>query len=607
MERKDIRNIAIIAQVDHGKTTLVDGMLKQTHVFRDNQTEMTQEAILDKNDLERERGITIFAKNVSIHYKDVKINIIDTPGHADFSGEVERVLNMADGALLIVDAQEGPMAQTNFVLKKALEQNLKIIVVVNKIDKKDARPEEVLRLTEHLFLDLATTDSQLHFPVVYAIGREGRAFKSLDDWRENESQNLIPLLDAILAHFNGPKVDLKEPFKMLVTSLDWDNHLGKHAIGKILSGKITQGQKLKLFKEHGVEVIKAEKILLAEGLNKVEATLAEAGDIVTIVGAGNAKIGDTIADEVISEPLPRIKITEPTLKLTIGANTSPFSGLEGKYATSRVLGDRLLKEIETNVGLRVEANPKGSDFYVSGRGELHLSVLIETLRREGLEFQVSRPEVILKEVDGKKCEPQEQVFIDIKEEFMGNISQEMGARRGKLMDMLNNGKGFVHLEYKIPTKNLLGFRSQFLTLTKGTGVVNSIFSSFEVLDDYTPKLRNGVLVASDTGGATLNGLEVAQGRGVTFIEPGTKVYEGLIVGLNTRQEDIDINVAKEKVLTNVRSGNSAFGIMLTPPKVMSLEEALTFIESDELIEVTPKSLRLRKKILNKNERYRAKK
>ncbi len=604
-ERKDIRNIAIIAHVDHGKTTLVDGLLKQTNVFRDNQAEMNQEAILDKNELERERGITIFAKNVAVHYKDIKINIIDTPGHADFGGEVERVLNMADGALLIVDAQEGPMAQTNFVLKKALELDLKMIVVVNKIDKRDARPEEVLKLTEHLFLERATKDEHLHFPIVYAIGREGRAFNTLEDWRENRSQNLIPLLDKIIEYMPGPKVEEDKPFRMLVTSLDWDNHLGKHAIGKILSGKVSQGDELKLFTEHSIENVKAEKILLSDGLGKIEAKEATAGDIVTIVGAGNAKIGDTLAAKSVTEPEKRITISEPTLKVTMGANTSPFNGQDGKYATSRVLGERLLKEIETNIGLKVEQNPNGNNYFVAGRGELHLSVLIETLRREGIEVEVSRPEVILKEVNGKMCEPIEEVFIDIKEEFIGNVTSEMGARKAKLSDMVNDGNGEVHLTYKIPTKNLLGFRSQFLTLTKGTGVVNSAFSGYEQKEEFAPKLRNGVLVASDSGTATLNGLQVAQGRGVTYVDPGTKVYEGMVVGLNAKNEDIDINVAKEKVLTNVRSGNSAYGIQLTPSKIMSLEESLTFIQDDELLEVTPKSLRVRKRILNKNERYRS--
>lgn len=604
MIRDDIRNIAIIAHVDHGKTTLVDGLLKQTHVFRENQLEMQQTTILDSNELERERGITIFAKNASVRYKGIKVNIIDTPGHADFGGEVERVLNMADGALLIVDAQEGPMAQTKFVLKRALELNLKVILVINKIDKRDARVQEVLKLAEHLFLDLATKDEHLHFPVVYAVGREGKAYKTLQDWKDNKSQNLIPLLDEVIAHFSGPDVDPDAPFKMLVTSLDWDNHLGKHAIGKVLAGKVKVGDELKLFKENGTENVKIEKVMVAEGLAEIEVEEAAAGEIVTLVGVRNAKIGDTLADKSITEALPRITISEPTLKVTIGANTSPLAGLDGKYVTSRVLGERLMKEKETNVGLRVEANPNGNDFIVSGRGELHLSVLIETLRREGFELQVSRPEVIFKEVDGKVHEPVEDVIIDINEQYIGNITQEMGSRKAKLTDMLNNS-GNAHLEYRIPTKNLLGFRSQFMTLTKGTGVVNTMFSGYEPKQEDINKLRNGVLIASESGGATLNGLEVAQGRGTTFVEPGDKVYEGMIVGLNSRSDDIEINVTKEKTLTNVRSGNSAYGIMLTPAKVMSLEESLTFIEQDELVEVTPKTLRLRKKILDMDDRRKA--
>lgn len=605
-ERKDIRNIAIIAHVDHGKTTLVDGILKQTKVFRENEAEWSQEAILDSNDLERERGITIFAKAISVHYKDIKINIIDTPGHADFGGEVERVLNMADGALLIVDAQEGPMAQTKFVLKRALELNLKVILVINKIDKKDARPKESLKLSEHLFLELAKSDAHLQFPVIFAIGREGRAFKTLKDWEENKSQNLIPLLDEIISYFDGPVVDNNAPFKMLITSLDFDTHLGKHAIGKVLSGSVKAGDTLKLFKENEIKEVKVEKLLVSEGLAKKEVSEITAGEIATLVGIEDATIGDTVSDISITEALPRIKITEPTLKVTIGANTSPFSGLEGKYATSRVLGERLMREIETNIGLRVVPNPNSNDFIVSGRGELHLSVLVETLRREGFELQVSRPEVIYKVVNGKELEPVEDVLIDIKEEFIGNITQELGARKGKLVDLKNDGLGYSHIEYKVPTKNLLGLRSQFLTLTKGTGVLNTVFSGFEEKGEEINKLRNGVLIASDSGAATLNGLQVAQGRGITFIEPGAKLYEGMIVGLNSKNEDIEINVAKEKTLTNVRSGNSAFGIVLTPSKIMSLEEALTFIEQDELLEITPITLRLRKKVLQKDLRYKSK-
>ncbi|MBI4091563.1 GTP-binding protein, partial [candidate division WWE3 bacterium] len=506
-------------------------------------------------------------------YKDIKINIIDTPGHADFGGEVERVLNMADGALLIVDALEGPMAQTKFVLKKALEQGLKIILVINKIDKKEARPEEALKLTEHLFLDLATNDDQLHFPVIYAEGRAGRAYDSLEDWKNRLSQNLAPLLDKIVDYFPGPKVDAEAPFKMLITSLDWDSHLGKHAIGKILSGLVKSQDNLKLFKEGGSEKAQVEKVMVWEGLKKIEVTKAQAGEIVTLAGILKASIGDTLADQSVEFPLPRIKVGEPTLKVTIGANTSPFAGKDGRYVTSRVLGERLLNEMETNIGLKVKQNPNGNDFIVSGRGELHLSVLIETLRREGIELQVSRPEVIYKTIEGRLYEPVEEVQLEIKEEFIGNISQEMGARKAKMIDMRNDGRGNCHLEYKIPVKNFLGFRSQFLTLTKGTGVINSQFGGYEAASDEATKLRNGVLIASDGGIATLNGLEVAQGRGITFIKPGTDVYEGLIVGLNSRNDDIEINVAKEKSMTNVRSGNSAYGITLTPPKIMSLEEA----------------------------------
>ena len=605
--REDIRNIAIIAHVDHGKTTLVDGLLKQTQVFRDNQAEMTQDTILDTNALERERGITIFAKNASIVYKNIKINIIDTPGHADFSSEVERVLNMADGALLIVDAKEGPMAQTTFVLKRALDLNLKVIVVVNKIDKKDARPEEVRKLTEHLFLDLAKNDAQLNFPVVYAVGREGVAYADFEDMKEKRSKNLVPLLEKIIEYFDGPEIKENEPFKMLVTSLDWDNHLGKHAIGKVLSGSVKVLDYLKLFKESSVEKVKVEKILVFEGLGKKEVTEASSGEIVTLVGIKDATIGDTIAAQDVVEALPRIVITDPTLKITIGANTSPFAGREGKYVTSRVLGERLFRELETNVGLKMEGNPNGNDFIVSGRGELHLSILIETLRREGFELQVSKPEVIYKEINGKTHEPVENILIEIKDEYIGNVTSEMGVRKANMKNMRSDGFGNTFLEYSIPTRNLLGFRSAFLTLTKGTGVMDTSFSGYEQKQDDIQKLRNGVLVASHDGTATLNGLEVAQGRGITFVDAGIPIYEGMVVGSNTREDDIEINVTKEKVLTNVRSGNDARGILLTPPKLFSLEEALTFIQDDELLEVTPKNLRLRKKVLGKEARYKSKK
>ncbi len=595
-----IRNIAVIAHVDHGKTTLVDFLLKQTHTFRNNEAEMQQTTILDSNPLERERGITILAKNTAVFYTDVKINIIDTPGHADFSGEVERTLNMADGALLIVDAQEGPMPQTKFVLKKALELNLKIIVVINKIDKALADIPKTLEHINDLFLELAIDPEHLDFPVIYAIGREGKAAYKPEDI--NETSTLDPILQTIIMTIPAPKV-LDGGFKMMTTSLDFDTHKGKHIIGRILSGAPSLNTPIVILKADG-EKIKAriDSLATTEGLHKVNIEQAIAGDIIDMTGAGDAEIGDTIADQGESEPLPRIKVEEPTIKIAMGANTSPFAGREGKFSNSRQLLERLEKELETNVGLKLET--KEDSFVVSGRGELHLSVLIETMRREGYEFQVGKPEVITKIIDGVEMEPIENLIIDVPDEFVGAISEEIGRRKGNMMNMETDGKGNTRFEYHIPSKALIGLRSLLLTKTKGAGLINTLFEKYAPLTPPIPKIRNGVLIASESGTALGYGLGNAQERGLTFIEPGTQVYEGMIIGLHARPEDIEVNVTKEKKQSNMRSKGEGVKLALTPPVIMSLEQCLDFLEEDELLEVTPQSLRLRKKYLTKLDRVR---
>ncbi len=596
-----IRNIAVIAHVDHGKTTLVDFMLKQSHTFRENEAEMQQTTILDSNPLERERGITILAKNTAIYYKNYKINIIDTPGHADFSGEVERTLNMADGALLIIDAQEGPMPQTKFVLKKALELGLKIIVVINKIDKQLANVKTTLERTNDLFLELATHHEQLEFPIFYAIGREGKAALSLEELQQ--SQNLEPILNSIIEFIPAPKVE-KGSFQMLVSNLDYDVHKGKHAIGRIRRGNIKKGQNLILIDAFGKKIAgKAESIRLSHGLKKIEVDEAFAGDIVDITGLPNVAIGDTITDSQSPEPLPRIMLEEPTIKIAISANTSPFAGREGRFTNSRQILERLTHELETNISLKLAK--EGEKMVVSGRGELHLSILIETLRREGYEFQVEKPEVITKSVDGVVMEPVEIAMIDVSDQFLGIITAEMGARKGKMLNMQSDGKGNTRFEFKIPSKNLFGIRNDLLTNTKGTAIVNTIFFDYEPMSPTIPQIRNGVLIASEAGSALKYGLNNAQGRGITFIEPGTMVYEGMIVGENTRQDDIEINVTKEKKQTNMRASTSDVTLgALTPATVLSLEECIDFLEDDELLEVTPKSLRLRKKLLTHLDRVR---
>ena len=598
---ENIRNVAVIAHVDHGKTTLVDFMLKQSHTFRENEAEMQQTTILDSNPLERERGITILAKNTAIYYKGYKINIIDTPGHADFSGEVERTLNMADGALLIIDAQEGPMPQTKFVLNKAIALGLKLIVVINKIDKQLADINKTLEATNDLFLELATHHEQLDFPVFYAIGREGKASKNLDD--VEKSTTLEPILEEIISFIPPPATD-EGLFQMPVSALDYDTHKGKHAIGKIKRGSIKKGQSLILINENGQKIPgKAETIRVSHGLKKIEVEEAFDGDIIDITGFPNVAIGDTIADSQLPEALPRIQVEEPTIKIAISANTSPFAGREGKFTNSRQILERLTKELETNISLRLEKI--GEKMIVSGRGELHLSILIETIRREGYEFQVEKPQVITKQVDGVTMEPVETAMIDIPDEFVGVITSEMGMRKGEMMDMHSEGNGNTRLVYKIPSKNLFGVRNDLLTKTKGTAIVNIEFFDYEPISPAISQLRNGVLIASEGGSALKYGLNNAQGRGITFIEPGTQVYEGMIVGENSRQDDIEINVTKEKKQTNMRASTSDVTLgALTPATIMSLEECIDFLEEDELLEVTPKSLRLRKKYLNHLERVR---
>ncbi len=603
LETNKIRNIAIIAHVDHGKTTIVDAILKQSNTFRDNQAEMQATLIMDSGDQERERGITISAKQTAIIYQDYRINIIDTPGHADFSGEVERTMNMADGCLLIVDAQEGPMPQTKFVLKKALEAGLKPLVIINKIDKRDSRIIEVEDEIADLFLDLAVDDSQLHYPTFYAIGREGKAWDSRPE-DITEEADLRVLLDAILTEVPAPKGNKDEPFQMLITALSWDNFLGKYAIGRINRGSVSVGQQITLIKKDGTKTnIKADKIFASQGLNRLEMKQAIAGDIVSITGVGTAQIGETLADPANPDALPVLKVEDPTLKISIQPNSSPFKGQEGEFTTSRQIGERLQKELETNIGLHVE--DEGIGFLVAGRGELHLSVLIETMRREGFELEVGRPQVVTKEVEGTLMEPIEELTVEVPDEHVGPVQQELGMRRAELVKQELTGRGVTRLLYRIPTRALLGLRNILLTNTRGTVVMYSLMLGYEPIGTPLPRLRSGVLIAFETGTATPYSLQNVEQRGTSFIGPGTKVYAGQIIGLNTRSDDMEINVVREKQLTNMRSKSSDGTVQLTPPIDMSLEECLDFIENDELLEVTPESLRLRKKLLDPNKRKRA--
>ena len=597
--RSDLRNVAIIAHVDHGKTTLVDGLLKQSHIFRENQ--QVGELIMDSNDQERERGITILAKNTAISYHGVKINIIDTPGHADFSGEVERVLNMADGCLLLIDAVEGPMPQTRFVLQRALELNLKPIVVINKIDRRDARIAQVLEWTQDLFLELATSTEQLDFPVLYAIARDGAAMYRPED----EPKDLEPLFETILKVVPAPLVNTEAPLQMLIAALDYDDYKGKYAIGRVVRGRVTPGMQVAQITREG-EVLrqKVSLVLTYQGLQRLEVPEAQAGEIVALTGIASANIGETIADVEQPEALPTIAISEPTLKMTFGVNSSPFAGREGRFPTSRQLRARLYRELETNVSLRVEDGKSPDEFIVSGRGELHLSVLIEAMRREGYEFQVSRPEVITREEDGKLLEPIEHLVIDTRETYIGVLTETLAARKARLVNMTNDGNGNVRLEYQIPTRGLIGFRNAFLTLTQGNGAMSSRLLGFEPWLGKIGSTRMGALIASEQGVAVTYGLNNAQQRGDTFIEPGTPVYEGMIVGLNARPMDMVVNVCKEKQKTNIRSSTADIAVRLTPPIIMSLEQSLDFIQNDELVEVTPQNIRLRKRYLTQHDRAR---
>lgn len=596
-----IRNIAIIAHVDHGKTTMVDGLLKQSKTFRDNQAEMSQDLIMDSGDQEHERGITITAKQTSIFYGDYKINIIDTPGHADFSGEVERTLNMADGVLLIVDAQEGPMPQTKFVLSKSLELGLRPVVIINKIDKPSRRINEVLDEVSDLFLELAISDDQLQYPVYYAIGRDGKAWEKMPD-NPSEHADLTPIFNAIIEDIPAPKVE-QGSFQMLVTSLQYDSFLGKYAIGRVARGNAKPGMQIVLMKR-GNQTIngRIDKIFGYRGLNREELQEAVAGDIVALTGISEAHIGDTVADKQSPEALPTIDIESPTLSMYLGPNTSPMKGREGEFTTSRQIGDRLSREIETNVSLRVEEN--GIGFTVSGRGELHLSVLIETMRREGYEFEVGRPRVVTAMIDGIEQEPVEELLIETGSEFIGAISQELGARRAEMRGQETTSSGSVRLTYILPTRALIGLRNVLLTATKGTVIMNSLPHGYQPLSGKLPRTRNGVLIAFEAGITTPYALQAAEARGELLVGAGTEVYAGMIVGIYNRQDDLEINICRAKQLTNMRSKSSDGSVQLTPFTDFSLEQCLDFIEDDELLEVTPKNLRLRKRYLDSNERKR---
>ena len=608
MENKEqIRNVAIIAHVDHGKTTLVDALLKQSNTFRDNQAEMNQTLIMDSGDQEHERGITITAKQTSVHYNGYKINIIDTPGHADFSGEVERTLNMADGVLLIVDAQEGPMPQTKFVLKKALDLKLKPVVIINKIDKPAARIEEVKDEISDLFLELATDESQLNYPIYYAVARDGKAGKTTD-----LDDNLHVIFDSIINDIPSPKIDDDESkgLQLLVASLAADNYLGKYAIGKIHRGKIKHGQSVKVMKttfENGEpkvtsENAKIDRLYVYRGLGKEEVQEAFAGDIVAVTGIADANIGDTIATGDNPEALPTIELEPPTLSIYIGPNTSPLKGKEGEFTTSRQISDRLHKELETNIALKIAQD--GLGYKVSGRGELHLSVLIETMRREGYELEAGRPEVVYKEIDGKKCEPFEDLTIEVSPEYVGAVSQELGIRKAELISQELTSTGATRFTYEISTAALIGLRNQLMTATKGTVLMSSIPKGYrEIESKYKPE-RNGVLISFESGTSTAYALDMAQARGILFIPPQVPVYQGMIVGLSNKKDDIDLNVCREKQLTNMRTHASDGAIQLTPYTNLSLEQCLDFLLDDELLEVTPKSLRLRKRQLDPIKRKR---
>ncbi|MFS0654252.1 translational GTPase TypA [Bacillus sp. 179-C3.3 HS] len=599
--RKDLRNIAIIAHVDHGKTTLVDQLLHQAGTFRSN--ENIAERAMDSNDIERERGITILAKNTAINYKDTRINILDTPGHADFGGEVERIMKMVDGVLLVVDAYEGCMPQTRFVLKKALEQKITPIVVVNKIDRDFARPAEVVDEVIDLFIELDATEEQLEFPVVYASGINGTA--SNDPSKQDE--NMEALYEAILNHIPSPIDNQDEPLQFQVALLDYNDYVGRIGIGRVFRGTMQVGQHVALMKIDGsVKQFRVTKIFGFQGLKRVEIDEAKAGDLVAVSGMEDINVGETVCPVEHQEALPILRIDEPTLQMTFVVNNSPFAGREGKYVTSRKIEERLEQQLQTDVSLRVDPTASPDAWVVSGRGELHLSILIENMRREGFELQVSKPEVIVKEVDGVRCEPVERVQIDVPEEHTGSVMESMGERKGEMIDMINNGNGQVRLTFTVPSRGLIGYTTEFLSLTRGFGILNHTFDSYQPMQSgQVGGRRQGVLVSMETGKATAYGIQGVEERGVIFVEPGTEVYQGMIVGEHNRENDLVVNVSRMKQQTNVRSATKDQTVSMKKPRIMSLEESLEYLNEDEYCEVTPESIRLRKKILDKNEREKA--
>ncbi len=600
-KRNDVRNVAIIAHVDHGKTTLVDEMLKQSGIFRSN--EQVQDRVMDSNDLERERGITILSKNTSIHYKDTKINIVDTPGHADFGGEVERILMMVDGVLLLVDAFEGCMPQTRFVLKKALGLEKKVVVVVNKIDRPGARPEEVIDEVLDLFIELGANEDQLEFPVVYASAREG--YSSLDS--SVRDGDMRPLLDSILENIECPEGDIEGPTQVLFSSLDYDDYIGRIGIGRVERGSLKKGESVVLCKTDGTtQNVKISRLYQFEGLKRVEVEKASMGDLICVSGIDGLNIGETICSPLCVEPLPFIKIDEPTISMNFIVNDSPFAGREGKYVTSRNLRDRLYKEVETNVSMRVEDTETTDTFKVSGRGELHLSILIETMRREGYEFQVSRPKVIMKEEDGVMMEPVELLIVEVPENYVGAVIEKLGSRKGELENMGTRDGGMTHLEFRIPSRGLIGYRSEFMTDTNGNGIMNQLFEGYVPYAGDIKMRERGSIVVHETGESTGYGLFNTQERGRLFIGPGVDVYEGMIVGECSKDEDIVCNVCKKKQMTNTRAAGSDDALRLVPHSVLSLEQCMEFISDDELLEITPESLRLRKRILSKELRMKKK-
>ena len=598
MIRENLRNVAIIAHVDHGKTTLVDALLKQSHIFRDN--EKVAERVMDSNDLERERGITILSKNTAVMHNDVKINIVDTPGHADFGGEVERVLNMVDGVLLLVDSFEGPMPQTKYVLRKALEQGLKPIVVINKIDRPDQRVHEVEDEVLELFMELEADDDQLDFPVVYASARDGIAKASMED----DSTDMTALFDVLIKEIPAPQGDIDGPLQFMVTTLDYDDFVGKIAVGRIVRGRMKTNQQVVLMNGESTRKGKIGRVYTYNGLNRVETNEAGMGDIIAFVGIDDINIGETVADAENPEALPTISIDEPTLSMMFSVNNSPFAGREGDYVTSRHLRDRLFKEVETNVSMRVEETESPDSFKVSGRGELHLAVLIETMRREGYELQVGKPRVIFKDINGQKCEPLEHLTIDVPQEFMGAVMENLGVRKAELINMVELA-GYLRMEFVVPARGLIGFRAQFLTATKGNGIMNHVFHGYAPYKGDIPGRTRGALVAFEDGETTPYGLNSVQDRGTLFLGANVPVYTGQVIGENARENDMDVNPNKKKHVTNMRSSSSDEAVRLTPPRIFSLEQALEWINDDELVEVTPENIRMRKAILDRSARAKA--